>query len=200
MSTHLKFVRSISHFHSSGWYKNIQSLIEFHGSLDAVIILLRSVDFSLFLEQSKEKIKNSFDHKLVEPIYFLKSIYPYLKKAANCKVIFVASEILNKCQLQSATRFACHYGLRGFCISIQDDLKRKGIDIRHISIPGVAQMSEQSDVSSEPVTQLQFKNLVAKISRNIADPNCGPNNLPNDAQGGVSSEIPSYFPGAIAIN
>ncbi len=161
---HIKAVSSLNRRQN---LKNLQAMIEIQGSLDAVIYMVSAQSATPFFEQPWEQIDEIFESNLIEPIYLFKAIFPYLRKAGDCKVMFVQTSAVSQDSNQSATHLASQYGLWGFCMAVQRELQLKGIDVKNISTPAIVHGQSPATTSPQSLSYQQCKKLATKISEVI---------------------------------
>ena len=131
-------VKGVTVIDSHRNHKMVQSMVERVGSLDALIYLVPGSDQKSFLEQSCDQVREAFNATLTMPACLLQALYPYLRKSADCKVVFVDTEVfVNQAQCSSVTHLAGHYGLWGFCEGIKAEFQAKGIEVQSISAPAI---------------------------------------------------------------
>jgi short-subunit dehydrogenase len=160
---HPDSVKGVCSRENSEYHKQVQVMIESQGSLDAVVYLINPVSGYCFFEQSEIEIRDTFNRNLVEPILMLKAIFPYLKKSADCKVIFVDTGAFLPGVTTTEIQEASTLGVIGFCDAIQNELQGRGVDIRAITSPRQLDKKECRENSSDPETLSYCSQITEKI-------------------------------------
>lgn len=145
------------------YHKQVQVMIESQGSLDAVVYLINPVSGHCFFEQSDTEIQDAFNRNLVEPVLMLKAIFPYLKKSADCKVIFVDTVAFLSGVTATEIQEASTHGVFGFCDSIKNEMQGRGVDIRAITSPKQLEKRLSRDNSSETEVISYCSQITKKI-------------------------------------
>ncbi|NKB76856.1 MAG: SDR family NAD(P)-dependent oxidoreductase [Gammaproteobacteria bacterium] len=145
-------------------HQRVQSMIEETGSLDVFIYLVDTSPSHQFLNQSHQQIAQTLNTSLVTPICILQSIFPYLRKASNSKVMFVDTSIFSEKHNFSPITVGGNYGLWGFCEGIKAEFHSIGIDVQNISYPNFCYSQEKRGTNGWGVTLYErYKKVIKRI-------------------------------------
>ncbi len=145
-------------------HQPIQSMIEESGSLDAFIYLVDTFPSFQFLHQSQHQISQTLNETFITPICILQSIFPYLRKSANSKVMFVDAGMLAEKNNDSPIIQGGSYGLWGFCEGIKSEFRGVGIDVQSVSYPALYYSKEKRETThSGSKLYEHYKKVITRI-------------------------------------
>jgi short-subunit dehydrogenase len=137
-SVHQQF--SIDFDSSSELNKTFEIINNRYGIPDYIIHCAGSLIPGLFKDLSHEEIISVIDSNLISLINVLRTILPLMEARGKGDIIVVGSLGGIVPMPYSAIYSSLKFAVRGFCLSLYEEMKQKGINISHIA-PGPVETS-----------------------------------------------------------
>ena len=117
--------------------ETLQSVIEEHGRIDAVINNA-GIDYTKSIEElSYDEWRSVIDVNLTGPFIVTKAVYPYMKKQGSGHIINITSTACKRAWPNASAYHACKWGLTGLSHAIHSEARKDKIKITALVAGGM---------------------------------------------------------------